>query len=385
MSFGSGSLYVLSLIQRIAPLPFVVFLKTKQVYENPFYTKQLHHAIRTFCEIFAQLVLLPSCCFRLIWLFFHWKSFTKYNIEEAILYGLATFGTLIYVPVFIMFRTQNCIVNINLFKTYFQLEKTCKLNIGNINRFQTPIIGKRATKELLVYVITTPLLLGLPSLFFVPFTMSHLPIQLIFGNSFPVKVTSGIITGLVGFFMCLRIFSAILIAIYYLEFIIGYTATTHNFSNHGNTKNYSQRFTFFYKRFKISQLVVWLGGDSYTLFLKTLVFFGILAGTCASYATVRMYGKLNLFGYMFGPAVSFCCFVFALLLTCFAGILYTHCKKFKNYWGWQIQKKEDRKRLRSCKIFGFMLGPYGIAYAKLGLRICDDIIQNTVTILLLDK
>ncbi len=63
---------------------------------------------------------------------------------------------------------------------------------------------------------------------------------------------------------------------------------------------------------------------------------------------------------------------------------YTQTKKFKTFWTLNSLRKEERKRLQACKPTGFVLGPYGVCASKLGLHICDDIVHNTVTMILLD-
>ncbi len=57
---------------------------------------------------------------------------------------------------------------------------------------------------------------------------------------------------------------------------------------------------------------------------------------------------------------------------------------FKMYWKKIVVRKEDLRRLNACRPFSVELGPYGMSTSKLGLLICDDIIKNSVTILLLD-
>ncbi len=39
--------------------------------------------------------------------------------------------------------------------------------------------------------------------------------------------------------------------------------------------------------------------------------------------------------------------------------------------------------LQACKPIGFILGPYGIGRAQLGLLIADDIMRNLVSLILL--
>lgn len=77
------------------------------------------------------------------------------------------------------------------------------------------------------------------------------------------------------------------------------------------------------------------------------------------------------------------CVLDAIILTYLASIGYQRCEKFKSWWKIMATKKEDKKCLKACPSTGFVVGPYGLCTAALGLRICDDYIHNTVTILLL--
>ncbi len=99
--------------------------------------------------------------------------------------------------------------------------------------------------------------------------------------------------------------------------------------------------------------------------------------------TITMYNRLNLMVYLFNPTVAITCFIIALVLTYLASIPFENSKMFCKKWIPHLTKKEHRKMLVACQPFGFQLGPYGVGIARLGLYICDDIIQNTVDMILL--
>lgn len=108
-------------------------------------------------------------------------------------------------------------------------------------------------------------------------------------------------------------------------------------------------------------------------------------GTCAAYVTVKMYGQVHILFYLCGPSISLLAFVIAIVFTYLLDLPLRNTKKFKTLWVTKIHKKEERKVLISLKLCGFQVGPYGFATRKLGIQICDDIIHNIVTALLLDS
>ncbi len=96
-----------------------------------------------------------------------------------------------------------------------------------------------------------------------------------------------------------------------------------------------------------------------------------------------MYHILNIFVYLLAPVTAIIGIVLAMVLTYLADFPYKNSKMFLLYWKQILTRKEDRKVLNACVPTGFHLGPYGLARAKLGLQICDDIVRNTVTLLVL--
>jgi hypothetical protein len=119
------------------------------------------------------------------------------------------------------------------------------------------------------------------------------------------------------------------------------------------------------------------------VFFPIFVFVGVFLGSSAAYMTFKMYSVFNLLIYMLAPAISMSCFGLALLLTFLANDPYKNSRIFKLHWNQLRVSKIHRKMLYACKPVGFKIGAYGMATSKLGLLICDDIIQNTVALLVL--
>ncbi len=122
----------------------------------------------------------------------------------------------------------------------------------------------------------------------------------------------------------------------------------------------------------------------YTDFLTILIAIGVLAASVGTYVTLILYNSLRFVVYIISPTFSFYCYVIALLMTMYANIPRKHVIQFCTVWKCRLVNRIDRKILQSCPDnIGFTIGPYGIATAKLEILVCDDIIQNAVSLILL--
>ncbi len=131
------------------------------------------------------------------------------------------------------------------------------------------------------------------------------------------------------------------------------------------------------------QIFLTMANDIVLHFLTFLVFIGVVLGSCGAYMTLKMYSMLNLFMYMLAPAITLLAFGPAVLLTFLADFPHQNSKMFKVYWNQVLTRKNDKQILRACHQVGFHIHPYGMVTAKLGLSICEEIVRNELTILLL--
>lgn len=137
------------------------------------------------------------------------------------------------------------------------------------------------------------------------------------------------------------------------------------------------KFSKYINRFRKCQILLTLGAHIYTDFLKALIFMGILIASSAACVSLKMYGKIHILTYMLFPSLTVICVVDAVVLTYLGNIPYQQTVNFGSFWRLLLTKKEDRRQLKSSKPSGFDLGPYGLCTLALGLRICDDYINNT--------
>ncbi len=133
----------------------------------------------------------------------------------------------------------------------------------------------------------------------------------------------------------------------------------------------------------MAQILINSTNSIFWLFSANLIFMGILLSTCAGYMTIKMYGQVHFILYLCGPSISISISAGAIVILYLFGLPFKNLKSFKEIWLNKVHKRENKKVLASLKSCGFQMGPYGVSTSKLGLLICDDIIHNIVTALLL--
>lgn len=139
-----------------------------------------------------------------------------------------------------------------------------------------------------------------------------------------------------------------------------------------------------YKSMRITQILVTITNSIYSDFLNILIFVGVLVASVGTYATIRLWDSLHIIMYIASPAASLCCYIVAILMTAYADIPRQNALRFHFYWKRQLVMKIDRKKFQSFpNVIGFNVGSYGLATAALGIRICDDIVRNAVTLIIL--
>lgn len=131
------------------------------------------------------------------------------------------------------------------------------------------------------------------------------------------------------------------------------------------------------------QVVLIIANDIESEFSSILIFVGVFLGSIGAYMTVKMFSMLSLFIYMLAPAITITCFGIALLHTYLGSFPYRNSNNFLAEWKYSAVKEEERMMILACQPIGFKLGLYGNATSMLGVKICDEIIRNTVNMLLL--
>lgn len=376
MSIISAILGVQSVLQKIVPPPYYVDAKRQLLLISPLYCNKHHKRFRNIHQCTILFLLFPLFVARLVWLLCNWKKFAVQHIEQVVLYGIVVCVLLDYIAADHL--------QINHFKPVIHLVNqsfsivTPESTPDTIkNYFEIPIFGKVSQNEIFVYGFSICFAMISPSCFAAPFALPYLPLQLVFGTHILVKLCESCLYGFCVAYGASVVLSVNLIAIVFLCNIISYAKCL------VPSTNTRLRFFKYLKRYRKCRILLYLGALIYTNFLMLYIVVGIVLASACACITIKMYGKINILIYLVFPSLTIICVVNAIMLTYLASIPLQRSKKFKTWWTLMLSRKEDMKILKACKPFGFDLGPYGLCTAALGLRICDDYIQNTVTIILL--
>ncbi len=381
----SAAYKVQYIIQKTVPTPFAVDLESYLMTYNILHQKRFHKLFRYYVLLSITTVFIPTLVLRIIWLFWHWKSFTVYHVDQIVVYIFFLAAVSVCLPAYYLGHSS--------FEIQYMFNQRLKLkpnNTGLMSRLsmpclpQLPLIGKYSAMELFICGLFTTFIVMILGVVTLPFAISYEPIQLVFqSTTILVKIFASMVYIPWTLFAATSILSALLLIIVYLEGIIHHSFTLYllNFEHFSNSM--ALHFKNCYRRYRMMYIFIILANEIILAFITNLIFVGILLATCGAFMSLKMYTMLNIIIYALAPATTALCFVLALLLTKLANIPYRNSQMFKTHWTKFVRNKGHRKLVHACVPIGFLLGPYGLAKAKLGLNICDDIIRNTVTLLLL--
>ncbi len=340
MSLTNGAFTVHLILQNIIPPPYYVGHQSQQLIKSPLYSKPYRKIFRYFSQ-FSIWLVLPMAAFRLSWLLVHWKTYTKYNVEQVIVYGLGVCVILIYLPLGILFLTEFVAI-ISTINQSCQLKPMKSQKTLTCPKLNLPFLGKKSFFEIFVYCLAIPFIFIPPAFFIASFAMAYLPFQLIFGNTFPVKLGSGVVYGLVVTFGASNVLSTFLLIIVFLENIIKYTETLCEEKVLVSNIQTRRHFKLSCCRFRNSRIVFKFFNILYSPFLTNLIFVGVLLATCGSYMTIKMYGKIHIVTYLVGPALASLCFVIALLLTYLSHVPHKRSKNLGSFGHFTFGKGRTR-------------------------------------------
>ncbi len=383
MSLSLGAYKVQYLIQQLIPTPYAVNLETNLLTNNNLHQARFHKIWRYGVLLSMVLFAVPLILYRLLWLFFHWKYFTVNHVDQIIVHIFGLGAAAIFLPACYTIHVHNIEIQ-------YIINQRCKIvpviaEVTNkLNFFVTvPFLGKTSIFEIFIYGLSSVFLILVLGITTLPFAVSYEPVQwTLSSSSIAAKLLAAFIYFIYMTYAAVMVLSILLIIIVALEGIVSYSFKLH-FYKCPYSNLMRLKFRLCYKRFRTLQIFIIIGNFILVDFLTTLIFVGVLAASSAAFMTLKMYSLLNIFMYLLGPAATILCLELALGLTYLANFPYKNTKVFKLYWKQFATSKENRRLLKACVPSGFNLGPYGVARALLGLHICDDIIRNTVTLLLL--
>lgn len=381
MSLTLAILEVINLFEKCVPLPISVDIKQNCIIDSHHYKNKYFKCFLYANTWIAVFILLPFFVCRLIWLISHWKSYTAYNTIEAVIYALCLFILIIVLAVFYTFTKEKATIK-------YIINQRCQIvpepNYGNQKLLRIPFFRKITLHQAIIYASATVSLLTPPALLVGPFTFPFCPLQIIFGTSALVKISAVVYYSLLVTYGVLLSFSLIMLSVSMIEGVILYSTTIYNNFSSDNLKQEHLRWKKCLNRFHVICIFIKTTDEIFGIFHTILIIVGILLASCGGYMILMMFEKVPLILYVGAFAITFVCFFIAITLTLFAQIPYKNAVKYKGYWKSMLKRKEDKIMLTSCRQIGFSDLIYGLYTAKLGLCICDDIVHNTVNLVLLN-
>lgn len=307
-------------------------------------------------------------------MFFQWDSFTIYHMDQAVYYALV-FCALV--------------MGISACQTVYNHHHSLVYGINEVFKLAPEAKYHRLQKLLCRQAVYGIALFGaifFRSFFVLPFAVKFDPIQVMFGNNLSVKILASLSYGIPVINGTCLFISIITFIVSYTERLIIATVRLNEILRHGSGGKGTiliSKFHKLYKTFIQIRIHFAIFAEIGYAFLTLLITIGVLLATCAGYATFKMYHMLPIYIYLGMPLVMTSSFVMAILHNTMEGILQENVNFFKKFWLGLVLKRENKKIVNSIPEIGCKLGCYGNATHLLGLKICDDIIQNLISILLI--
>lgn len=352
------------------PLPYKIDASNNRFTSNEGYSFRKNLWLRRIVRILIYGLLL-KCFMHLHWLFFHWKYYTRLHFEEAVIYTVIVCALGIYVS---FSYTQEIhgktFVYIYNQIALLQVAKTQEKKIGSI------------IKPLFVMGMAACSLIGLMGFALGPFTIDFCPIQLVFGNSLIARLFASLLYGSLYYYCIPAVLSLGTLNLVLVEWMIKYSCqickekieVTRKASNTMLRKPHSM--------FQMFRLITSLYSFMCDLMYTVLVFIGIFMISCAGYCTVEMAKQLPFLVYIALSTLFVLGILIAIVFTDLTGIPCSNVDNLRTTWKRLQLARHERMILNSMPMVGFKLGPYGLVTKTLGIRVCDDIINNLVSLLL---
>lgn len=357
----------LNIIQVIVPLPFNCSSKFLYIFPNPGYLNRRVRSIRYVLYAF-YFYLGFSFSFLPLALFRRGINVFLLNLDLVALYTLLAWS-LAYLFIII------CTIHKFAEPICFLLNQSFLIAIALHERKPSDI----ACRLLLDNLASWPLLCP-PAIALIPFLVNEEPFQIVLGTSLQAKTIAAVayyILSVYGFSL-VCVMETIVVAL--IDNILILTNKLRNRSLNGVLS-----FDESYINLQVSYMVCSVFVRVTDWYVTGGVYYLIAATTIANYMVVTMHSEMPLMiTVVLGLAIP-TNILLLCILTYFGSIPYNSVDSVKRHWEMRATRKRDKKRIRAIPNFGFTIGPYGFITAYHGLSLCDDIVNNTITVLLLDS
>lgn len=142
-------------------------------------------------------------------------------------------------------------------------------------------------------------------------------------------------------------------------------------------------FTSKLRLYRIMYILIQTGNGIADRFLQRLVVMGILAASCSGYVIIKLYGELSIMIYLIISAIFPMIMLATFAMVTLAAIPESNAAKFKQLWKWELMKRSDLIRLRSCPPMGYCFGFVHNCKRGTALSIADVTVNLVATLTLL--
>lgn len=136
------------------------------------------------------------------------------------------------------------------------------------------------------------------------------------------------------------------------------------------------------KLYQCMQITIRVGNQGVAKFLQYVLLSGVLIASCSGCVCVNYYHEFHFPIYICASLLFPICVILDILLFTLAAILTENAVKFKNFWRYQLRRKEDRLRLSACPCLGFAFGFVEACRRKSALTVIDVYLNIIVTLTL---
>lgn len=380
MSLTSGAFKIHSILQNLVPQPWHLIPYQQLASISPLYIQLNFKRFRIISRFTTFCWFFPYVICRLCWLFFHWKSYTSTHVDEAVVYGgffclLVIFLGVLYLQIKYQSEIIYIVNQIHLLDVLCRerfSSKSCEITCKSL-------FCGQCVQELIIYGISTGNMLLIICFSAFPLAVTYCPLQILFDWNYFVQITEIFYFSSIGIFNAFGLLSVVLIGIIILDTLIFCTSKMF-FPDYPENLKLSK----YVRQLRCVQIILTISNNIFGNFNTILILLGVLMTSCMGSMAIRWYGKTDTLIYIMMPTGTIIGFTYALLLSFLASIPYENSKQFLKFWRVYLRSRMDRRIIRACKPIGVNVELYGLGRAQLGLLICDNMIRNMITIVLLD-
>ncbi len=384
MSFTKATFDTHAAVQKIIPLPYFADKFTYKLVPNLPYNKVYLRIFRTSLLLVYSTYLIFDTIY-LCYILTNWNSPLTNYLDRIVVYAMISCLDTLNIATAIAISTQND--NIQYLITQFCQLVLFETSTG-ISWFQKGSFNFKLRtltfEEICFYCMVGILPFSSICMFFAPFLFSFLPLQLLLGNSVLVRAASSFINGVQIVYMFWYLLSGLQIAISTLELVKFYTS---ELTVGPEIFEYTSQKSFmkFYRKYRKTQILTNILNQAFAYIAMVWIYVGVACGSVCTYATLTMRDSIPILIYLVFPVTSIHIYIFAISFSKYSDMFSGNVTKFLQFWKRFCSRRQERRILRSCVQLGFQAGTYGTIIATTGLHISDDIIDNTVTLLLCFK